>query len=254
MHIEQYIPVATLQPFIRSFMIIESEHAVQNQILPDTAVVMAFRLRGIVVENNEGILPAAVMGGLRKTSRLLTYSGNTANLLIFFREDGAAAFFKEPMHELFGGAVPLDNFIRRQQLEEITEQLAAAGSNQACIDIIQRFLLKMVRQQAKPDLLIQEAVRSIRHAGGNLRIKELLHELHISQDAFEKRFRKTTGASPKQFASIVRLRGLIGRADTGTLTALAYEAGYFDQAHFIKDFKSFTGKTPGEFYRSATFW
>lgn len=253
MHIEQYIPVATLQPFIKSFMIIESEYAVQNQILPDTAVVMAFRLRGTVMENDLGILPAAVLGGLRKASRSLTYTSDTANLLVVFREDGAAAFFKEPMHELFGGSASLDNFIRRQQLDDITEQLAAAANNQACINIMQRFLLT-IRRQAKPDLLVQEAVKSIRRAGGNVRIKELLDDLHISQDAFEKRFRKTTGASPKQFASIVRLRGLISRADAGTLTELAYDAGYFDQAHFIKDFRSFTGQTPREFYKSAIYW
>jgi len=253
MHIETYIPVAILQPFIKSFMIIESEYAVQNQILPDTAVVMAFRLRGTVVENDQVILPAAALGGLRKTYRSLSYAGNTANLLIVFREDGAAAFFKEPMHELFGGSASLDNFIRRQQLEDITEQLAAAPDNLACIDIIQRFLCTTWKQ-AKPDLLVQEAVRNIRLAGGNLRIKDLLQELHISQDAFEKRFRKITGASPKQFASIVRLRNLINRADGSTLTELAYEAGYFDQAHFIKDFKSFTGRTPREFYRSAIYW
>lgn len=253
MHIEQYIPVPALRSFIRSFMIIESEHAVQNQILPDTALVMAFRLRGTVVEKDKGVLPAAVLGGLRKTSRSLTYTGNTANLLIVFREDGAAAFFKAPMHELFGDSAPLDNFIRRQQLADITEELAAADSNEICIDLIQRFLLKHVIQ-TKPDLLVQEAINSIRRAGGNVRIKQLLDDLHISQDAFEKRFRKITGASPKQFASIVRLRGLIGRADSGTLTELAYNAGYFDQAHFIKDFKSFTGKTPGEFYRSAVYW
>lgn len=253
MHIEKYIPVATLQPFIKSFMIIESELPMQNQILPDTAVVMAFRLRGTVMDKDQGILPATTLGGLRKTFRSLAYSGNTTNLLVVFREDGAAAFFKEPMHELFGGAASLDNFIRRQQLDDITEQLAAAGDNQACIAIIQGFLLTALRQ-TKPDLLVQEAVRSIRQAEGNLRIKELLQELHISQDAFEKRFRKITGASPKQFASIVRLRSLIGKADGSTLTALAYDAGYFDQAHFIKDFKSFTGKTPGEFYRSAIYW
>jgi AraC-like DNA-binding protein len=253
MRIEQYIPVATLQPFIKSFMIIESEYAVQNNILPDTAVVMAFRLRGMVAENNHGVLPAAVLGGLRKTSRSLNYSSNTANLLIVFREDGAAAFFKEPMHELFGGSASLDNFVRRQLLQDISEQLTAAANNQACVDIIQRFLLS-IHRQTKPDLLVQEAVKSIRRAGGNLRIKELLGDLHISQDAFEKRFRKTTGASPKQFASIVRLRGLISRADAGTLTELAYGAGYFDQAHFIKDFRSFTGQTPREFYRSAIYW
>jgi len=253
MHIETYIPVAILQPFIKSFMIIESEYAVQNQILPDTAVVMAFRLRGTVVENDQVILPAAALGGLRKSYRSLSYAGNTANLLIVFREDGAAAFFKEPLHELFGASASLDNFIRRQQLDDIIEQLAAAPDNLACIDIIQRFLLTTWKQ-TKPDLLVQEAVRNIRQAGGNLRIKELLQELHISQDAFEKRFRKITGATPKQFASIVRLRNLIGRADGSTLTELAYEAGYFDQAHFIKDFKSFTGRTPREFYKSAIYW
>lgn len=253
MHIKEYKPIASLQPYIRSFMIIESDYAVQNQVLPDTAVVMAFRLRGTVMDSGHMILSATVLSGLRKTSRSLTYSPDTANLLIVFREDGAAAFLKTPLHELFGDAVPLDNFIHRQQLDDIMEQLAAAPGNDARIDIIQRFLLTAVRKE-KPDLLVQEAIRHIRTAEGNLRIKELPGDLHISQDAFEKRFRKVTGATPKQFASIVRLRSLIRRADGKTLTSLAYHAGYFDQAHFIKDFKSFTGKTPGEFYRSAIYW
>jgi AraC-like DNA-binding protein len=253
MHIEQYMPVATLQPFIKAFMIIESEHDLQNYILPDTAVVMAFRLKGSVVASDYGTLPSAVLAGLRKTFRLLRYEGNTANLLVVFQEDGAAAFFKEPLHELFGESVPLDNLIRRQQIADVTEQLSEAPDHNTRIDIIQHLLLAC-RKQSQPDLLVHEAVQMIRHAAGNLRVKHLMQELHISQDAFEKRFRKSTGATPKQFASIVRLRGLISRADDTTLTEMAYNAGYFDQAHFIKDFKSFTGKTPGEFYRSAVFW
>ena len=253
MHIEQYTPVAVLEPFIRSLMIIESELALQNEVLPDTSLVMAFRLKGSVVASDYGTLPGAVMAGLRKTSRSLSYAGNTANLLVVFREDGAAAFFKAPLHELFGASVALDNFIDRQQLSDISEQLMEAPDHSTAIHIMQQFLLKLWRQSS-PDLLIHSAIEQIRHMNGNIRIKALLTSLHISQDAFEKRFRRITGATPKQFASIVRLRTLISGSNDTTLTEAAYDAGYFDQAHFIKDFKAFTGKTPREFYRVRNFW
>ncbi|ACU63211.1 helix-turn-helix transcriptional regulator [Chitinophaga pinensis] len=253
MHIEQYKPVAVLQPFIRSIMIIESEYALQNEVLPDTSLVMAFRLKGNVAASDYGTLPSAVIAGLRKTSRTLLYAGNTANLLVVFREDGAAAFFKASLHELFGASAALDNFIDQQILRDISEQLAEASDYAAAVHKIQEFLLTLWKH-AVPDLLVHTAIRQIRQANGNVRIKELLHHLYISQDAFEKRFRRITGATPKQFAAIVRLRSVIDRSNDATLTETAYNAGYFDQAHFIKDFKAFTGKTPGEFYRSQLFW
>lgn len=253
MHIREYIPVNTLRPFIRSFMIIESEYEVRNDVLPDTSLVMAFRVKGAVTASDDGILAPAVMGGLRKTARSLVYAGNTANLLVVFRSAGAAAFFRTPMHELFGASVSLDNFIGRQELADISEQLMEAPDQATQIERMEQFLLKLWRQ-SQPDLLVQTAIQRITQTHGHLRIKELLDGLYISQDALEKRFRKVTGASPKQFSSIVRLRTLITKANDTTLTELAYNAGYFDQAHFIKDFKAFTGKAPREFYKSALFW
>jgi AraC-like DNA-binding protein len=65
----------------------------------------------------------------------------------------------------------------------------------------------------------------------------------------EKRFRQAVGTSPKKFASIVRFKHVIQRYDSGrSLTELAYEAGFYDQAHFIKEFKIFTGDTPEGFF------
>lgn len=253
MHIEKYIPVPALRPFIRQFMIIESEHELHNYTLPDTALVMAFRLQGSVSANDTGALPYATISGLRRTFRSLHYEDKTANLLVVFSENGAAAFFKPPLYELFGNTLSLDNFIHRQDIADVTEQLMAAKDHHARIHIIQQFLSDHLRQP-QPDLLIAEAVKMINQADGNLRISSLPAALHISQDAFEKRFRKVTGATARQFASIVRLRSIIHHADHTTLTALAYQAGYFDQSHFIKDFRSFTGKTPREFYKAGNFW
>ncbi|WP_259014147.1 helix-turn-helix domain-containing protein [Emticicia fluvialis] len=74
--------------------------------------------------------------------------------------------------------------------------------------------------------------------------------MFTSKSPLEKRFRKTVGASPKKFAGIVRFNALLkNHTDQKTLTELGLEAGYFDQAHFIHDFKAFKGETPEAYFQ-----
>lgn len=257
MKLERYPPSLLLRPFVRTFLVIESESGMENTVLPDTGIVMAFRFRGSVMQKEEGKvdrLPASVISGLRRSSRLLAYERQTANLLVTFTEGGAAAFFKAPLHELFGDSVSLDNFFPRSRLNDIEEQLAEAENDRSRIAIVERFLLSVI-QESNEDRLILAAIQRIREANGNLSIKQLLAKLPVSRDPFEKRFRRATGASPKQFAGIIRMRHLIAHySHAHTLTHVAYEAGYFDQAHFIKDFRTFTGQAPRDFFRSGAYW
>lgn len=236
-------------------MIIENDESRENIVLPDTGLVMAFRYRGTVrwtADGQQDVFPAAVLSGLRKTSRRLLYTDNTANLLVIFRESGTAAFFREPMNEVFGTSASLDQLISPHKLQSILAQLEEADSNQARIRTMERFLLAE-KKIYEPDQLIESAVQQIMRASGDVRMKVLLKDLHISQDPFEKRFRRIVGATPKQFSSIIRLRNIISLPEM-SFTEKAHAAGYFDQAHFIKDFKTFTGKTPREFYQSGDFW
>lgn len=100
------------------------------------------------------------------------------------------------------------------------------------------------------DKLIIEAVRLIYHSKGTIRIKELNEKLFISQSSFEKRFRKVVGTTAKKFASIVRFNTVLDNLnETKPLTEICFENNFFDQAHFIKDFKQFTGDTPDNFRR-----
>jgi methylphosphotriester-DNA--protein-cysteine methyltransferase len=131
--------------------------------------------------------------------------------------------------------------------------LAEATNNTTRVSIVERFLLSEMKDHS--DSLVLNAMQKIKSSGGNLRIKELLSSLPISVDPFEKRFRRLVGASPKQFSAIVRFRNLImNHSPAESLTDTAHTAGYFDQAHFIKDFKSFTGQTPQDFFRSSSYW
>lgn len=101
------------------------------------------------------------------------------------------------------------------------------------------------------DELIVSATGLIKQHAGNIKITVLTKKLNISQAQLEKRFRRIVGASPKKYASIVRFRHVMSLAETATsMTSLGLEAGYFDQAHFIKDFKSLTGATPNRFFKS----
>ena len=257
MKIKKYFPAESLKPFVKTFIFIESENAMENRILPDTSIVMAFRFRGETGFAERGIknrLPVSMITGLRKSERLINYSKKAATLLVMFDEGGAAAFFSEPLHEMFGMSLPLDNLVRRSALNEIEERLSDARNNLQRISIVERFLESKLRDFRR-DLLVLGAVQKIKSANGTVKIKDLTTEFYISRDSFEKRFRRIVGTSPKHFAAIVRLRNLINnRSPAESFTDAALAAGFFDQAHFIKDFKSFTGQTPQVFFKSSAYW
>jgi methylphosphotriester-DNA--protein-cysteine methyltransferase len=59
------------------------------------------------------------------------------------------------------------------------------------------------------------------------------------------------GVAPKQFAFITKMKGVVARAlNNQSMTDIAFDAGYYDQPHFNKDFKLFTGQTPTEFMKA----
>jgi methylphosphotriester-DNA--protein-cysteine methyltransferase len=102
-------------------------------------------------------------------------------------------------------------------------------------------------------MLVTEAINLIVSSNGTLRINELSQRLYISQSPLEKRFRKIVGATPKKFSSIIRINSVINNpVPNNSLTELGYASGYFDQSHFIKDFKTFTGQTPEQFFSTDT--
>lgn len=250
MQVEIYTPRKVLQPFIKSFMIIESGDGAVNRLLPGTSIVMAFRYKGATYMEAEGRtpLPTSAVSGLTKSARLVDYSKETAALLVSFNEGGAAAFSDMPLYELFGLHVSLEYFTRRQKLDRVIGRLAEAKDNAKKFSIVEQFMISEL-DACQPDRLIACAVQKIKLANGDIRIKDLATSLSISQDAFEKRFNRTIGTSPKQFAKIVRLRNVIDTYDQAkNLTDAAQRAGYFDQAHFIKDFTVFTGEKPKDFF------
>jgi AraC-like DNA-binding protein len=251
MKFDTYIPCDVLKPFVSSFVIQETALENTYNVLPDTGLVIGFQYKGRLskIQGGQEIsLSAYGVSGLADQSRTFKNSNDIGTVLIFFKETGAAQFFRQPLHELFRESVSLDNFMLRSNLLLLEEQLAEAKTDKQRIAKVEQFLMGRMTN-TKPDKLVLAALSLIHISRGSIRIKELTEQLHTSQSPLEKRFRQAVGASPKKFASIVRIKNIIQQYSTAnSLTDLGYESGFYDQAHFIKEFKTFTGSTPQKFF------
>ncbi|MCO6146855.1 AraC family transcriptional regulator [Flavobacterium sp. NRK1] len=253
MRFEKHIPCQALQPYIKYFVISEITEADEYKVLPGTSVVIGFQYRGSLQKTKgagEGRLASAGITGLQDSYQVFKNSADIGTVLVFFTETGASHFFKIPLNEIFTQSLSLDIFIPRSIIEIIEEQMSEAKTDNRRIHIIETFLLSQL-QQRETDNLVSHAIDLIINSNGTLRIGELSQRLYISQSPLEKRFRKIVGATPKKYSSIIRINSVINNpvADK-SLTELGYASGYFDQSHFIKDFKTFTGQTPEQFFSS----
>lgn len=257
MKITDFAPSQMLRPFIKCYRIVEGQDELTNRVLPNTSLAIAFRLGGQVsyaAGMEVGKLPAFTLSGLRKSARLINYSNTTSTLVVLFQEGGASAFFKDPLHELFERTLPLESLVHPRDLSLLEEQLFEAADQKGRALIADQFFRNKLKE-TEIDKLVQAAVQRIKSTNGAIRINELADMLSISNDAFEKRFRKIVGGSPKQFASIIRMSSVIAQLkQKPDFLTVAIDAGFYDQSHFIKTFRTFTGLTPTEFFRSRSIW
>lgn len=252
MRFEIFLPTNTLKPYIRHFAISEDDNEKEYKIFPSSGLVMGFQYKGqlSVMENDTASnLSSSGITGISGSYKIFRNSAGIGTILIFFTETGFSHFAARPVNELFNQSISLDNLFKKADIRIIEERLTLAHSDKQRIQVVEKFLLSQLRD-IQTDKLIVEAVRLIYQSKGTIRIKELNTRLLISQSPFEKRFRKVVGTSPKKFASIVRFNTILNElGNARSLTDICYENNFFDQAHFIKDFKQFTGDTPENFKR-----
>jgi AraC-like DNA-binding protein len=252
MKFEKHFPAENLKPYIKYFVVSENELGNVYKVFPSAGLVIGFQYKGqlsTIKDNTENGLNSAGITGISDSFKIFKNSGNIGTILIYFTEIGFTHFASHPANELFNLSLSLDDIFDKCSVTEVEEKLAIATTDKQRIKIIEQFLVSQLKD-IQTDKLIVEAVKLIYQSNGTVRIKELNEKLFISQSPFEKRFRKVVGTTAKKFASIVRFNAVLDNLNqTKSLTEICYENNFFDQAHFIKDFKQFTGDTPENFKR-----
>lgn len=252
MKFDKHFPTERLKPYIKYFVVSENELENEYTVFPSSGLVIGFQYKGqlaTVKDNTESTLTSAGITGITDGYKIFKNSADIGTILVYFTEIGFTHFASHPANELFNLSLSLDDIFDKNEVTEVEEKLAIATTDKQRIKIVDQFLVSQLKD-IETDKLILEAVKLIYQSNGNIRIKELNDRLFISQSPFEKRFRKVVGTTAKKFASIVRFNAVLENLnDTKSLTEICYENNFFDQAHFIKDFKKFTGDTPENFKR-----
>lgn len=252
MKFDKHYPTQQLTPYIKYFVV--SENALENEykVFPSSGLVIGFQYKGQLSnlkDNTEIKLTKSGITGITDGYSVFKNSANKGTVLVYFTEFGFTHFASHPAHELFNLSLSLDDIFDKNSIIKVEEKLAIANTDKLRIKIVEEFLLLQLKDK-ETDKLIVEAVKLIYQSNGTIRIKELNEKLFISQSPFEKRFRKVVGTTAKKFASIIRFHSVLENLNEAkTLTEICYENNFFDQAHFIKDFKQFTGETPENFKR-----
>jgi AraC-like DNA-binding protein len=247
------LPGAPLQPFIKNFRLIEYAQGHSDEHLPHPGVTVVLHLSGGTLLDGDVTAPGAAITGLWSRPRSHRHLRGSRLAIVSFTFAGAAALLGAPMGELRNSTTPLDAVAGSPcRWGSLIERLSEAEDSERRFSLLDGFFRDHCADRTI-DPVAGAAARHIARADGQVSIARLASASGLSESAFLRRFRDHIGASPRAFASIVRLQRVLAMGPRSSdLTSLALDAGYYDQSHFIRDFRGMTGQAPGSFFRGET--
>lgn len=192
------------------------------------------------------ILSGCLMSGAHSEFVVIDTDSQASTVGVHFKPGGAYPFLRVPASELGNVDVPLEALWGVRAIE-LREQLLESETPEAKFRVLEQTLLTQISRPLTHHPAIDLALREFRGAPHIRPIKEVSEEIGLSQRRFIQLFREEVGMTPKLFCRIRRLQEVIRLTGSGTRVewaTVALKCGYFDQAHFIHDFRSFTGVTP----------
>jgi AraC-like DNA-binding protein len=155
--------------------------------------------------------------------------------------------FGIPAIELTNELPDLESVLGRDSAK-IIDRMHTANNNSERLSMITDYLVRQRRQIKQQEIM--HVVQTIINKQGDVSIPDLSAQFFRSHRQFERTFKEQTGFTAKTFSRIVRFNSLLQRPRNTQrpLTEIALDFGYYDQSHFIHDFKSFSGYKPGTYF------
>lgn len=240
------LPIPTpLRDRIASLVLVESDAASDSPaVLPSSAVVLGVQWQGRLC-GPEGLLGRAGVTGLQRAPRRYVAVGRTSSVLVRFTP-GGAALLGVPLVELRDRSVALDELLAPTRVRTLVQEVADTASPEQAGALVLRVLASL---PWAPDPLVDAALWRL-DRGEVESMPALAAELGASERTLERRFLARVGTSPKAWCGLRTFeRALAGLertrvAEAANLTALAHALGYYDQPHFIREFKRRAGVAP----------
>lgn len=257
MRYTQIYPDAPLQSYIRYFGVLESDAPYKQtstfKIIADGCPGLIFQENpDCFADKNNEKLPQLFLHGLTTSHAHKTATGRYRNLCVYFQPHSLKTIFGIDASELTDNYVNLEailktDILRQLQDEENTDKWISSISN----FISRQIELNKHRDNTKASYAVSKINANDENGLANAR-----SALNLSECSLERMFKRNIGISPKLFFRICRFQAALDFVRrqpqiSASLTAIAYQHSYADQAHFIRDFKEFAGVSPRQFLRRA---
>lgn len=245
-------PKGILRRYVREILWIRSEFPRARVLLPETTLTLVLRQSGSASLHDKA-LPDAIVSGLQERTRRVAHAANSSLVIVRFTEVGASAILRDRADLLYNRTLPLDTFLSRREIDCVQNSLAESREMRQQILAVEEFLRNRICLQKEISPQIEAAAELIRSSQGRSSITSIARQVAMSQSALERHFRATVGVTPKGLSRLARLQHVCRLWDAGkNLTEIAFEAGYSDQPHLVRDFRLFTGVPPEEFFREGS--
>lgn len=178
-------------------------------------------------------------------------TGMVSLFAVRFTPEGLYPFFSMPPADLSDFCVDIEEIWELNGLGLTTLIHNTNPTPKNLIQIFENFFLNRMNEFRKHSLNVEKAVSMIRSHKGQISVAALANRLQISSRHLERKFTERIGISPKQLCSIFRIKNVLMqfKAAEYDSASLALESGYFDQSHFIREFKCYTGYCPGAYLK-----
>jgi len=255
-HCKYFYPCATLRNYVKFYYLLEvtrdAKNASYQLVAPDGDFEINFNLGAPLRRRDdsgfERIQPNDYVIGRFNHFYHLQRTGEARLVGIRFFPWGIRSFIGCPVHELCDRIWSLEE-VFGSGIQMLRGRIEEARSVQKMIHHIENYFLEQLQEQYQDDL-VEDASKQILMRKGRIRMHELSAQYGLSLRRMQQRFFGHLGMNPKSLARLAMFQNALSYINRGIqcdYSEITYQCGYFDQAHFINDFKQFAGVTPKKY-------
>ncbi len=252
----EFKPNVSLQPFIECIWSLKSTSTFfskRERIIPGGRIEMFFNLGNPATwidsayPSNSQQHVGSYLLGPRNRHFFVEMNGAIDMIGVRLRHGAIAACTTMPAHVLLNQVIPLNQLFGKDA-DHLVDQLIEGEDEHQQVNMIERFLSKMIQADATTFKTL-ELISWVKKSESTP-INMLSDKTGIHYKKLERTFSQYTGYNPKNFSRVIRFYEALRRMKKSgsSLTTVGLNAGYYDQPHFIRDFKAFTGKSPTQFH------
>jgi AraC-like DNA-binding protein len=227
---------------------------VMERVIPTENIQLMFHYKNpfVVFHSNKTRTkqPRSIISGLSDNYSDVSTNGETGVVFISFYPAGACFFFHFPLSEIENQSVDMTDLFNAE-IRQMEELLYEKSTLKEKVAVIEQFLISRFSPIPSYDsLLIQKGIEIVKTCRGQTNAKYLSGCLCTTPKTLERKFSKYLGKTTKQVIKLICFQKILHDLSVNknaSLTERAYTNGYFDQSHFIKDFKTYSGYTPKDF-------